>query len=311
MWNEFDKDLRVCLRKEHVPKEASIIRENVNGKIITHMEVEYFLPEKTLKRSAETTVASSKRQKVPNDVHYNDPAQQELQVANANPILDSVETDDSSKQSGVKKAYAFVKKLTGTLGGSGSHGPIYGELTQGSMQKMVNLMKDHTGLDSSSFFIDVGSGIGKPNFHVANDPGVQVSLGLEVDANRWLLSMNCLLATLDFAAEEKFILSKQDDTSLREQLAKQKCIFIQGDIEHAKVFDPFTHVYMFSIGFPPDLWVKLAGIWNRSASPYLICFHAPKDIVESYGFDVELLAQTQTSMHGSNERGSYGVCVSS
>ena len=67
------------------------------------------------------------------------------------------------------------------------------------------------------------------------------------------------------------------------------------------MFDPFTHVYMFSIGFPPGLWVELADIWNRSASPYLICFHAPKDIVDGYGFEVELLAQTQTSIHGSKE----------
>ena len=50
-------------------------------------------------------------------------------------------------------------------------------------------MKTHTGLDSSSFFLDVGSGIGKPNFHVAIDPGVQVSFGLEIDDDRWLLSL--------------------------------------------------------------------------------------------------------------------------
>jgi uncharacterized membrane protein YgcG len=167
------------------------------------------------------------------------------------------------------------------------------------MQKMVDLMIQHTGLDRDSFFLDVGSGIGKPNFHVANDPCVQVSFGLEVDPDRWLLSINCLLATLEFAAD--IVLSKPNDTSLREQLAKQKCIFIQGDIKNASVFDPFTHVYMFSIGFPPTLWVELARIWNKSASPYLICFHAPKDIVEKYKFDVEFLAQTKTTMHGSKE----------
>jgi hypothetical protein len=45
----------------------------------------------------------------------------------------------------------------------------------------------------------------------------------------------------------------------------------------------------------------LANIWNRSSSPYLICYHAPKDIVETYEFEVELVAQRQTSMHGSKE----------
>ena len=108
-------------------------------------------------------------------------------------------------------------------------------------------MKTNTGLDSSSFFLDVGSGIGKPNFHVAIDPGVQVSFGLEIDDDRWLLSLNCLIATHQFADQYG---------------AHLKCIFIKGDIIHANVFDPFTHVYMFSIGFPSALWVELAVIWN-------------------------------------------------
>ena len=54
-------------------------------------------------------------------------------------------------------------------------------------------------------------------------------------------------------------------------------------------------------GFPPDLWVDLSEMWNRSHSEYLICYHGPKNIIESYGFHVELLTQTPTSMHGSKE----------
>ena len=251
-------------------------------------------------------MAPSKRQKVPNDVHCNVPAQQELQAANTNPISDVVEMDDNSKQPGVQEVYKILRKTTGNHGGSSSHGPIYGELTAGSMQKMVELMKQHTDLDSSSIFLDVGSGIGKPNFHVANDPGVQVSLGLEVNANRYLLSMNCLLATLEFATQD-IIMSKKNEMTLvkqqrvKQQLAKQKCMFVHGDIRTVKTFNPFTHVYMFSTGFPPKLWKTLAAIWNDSSTPYLICFQSEKDLVQKYEFDVELLAQTKTTMHGSNE----------
>jgi hypothetical protein len=43
-------------------------------------------------------------------------------------------------------------------------------------------------------------------------------------------------------------------------------------------------------------------MWNSSQSPYLICYHGPKDIINSYEFDVELIAQIQTSMHGSKEQ---------
>jgi hypothetical protein len=61
---------------------------------------------------------------------------------------------------------------------------------------------------------------------------------------------------------------------------------------------------MFSIGFPPDLWIYLAEQWNKSdrdICQYLICYHGPKDIIDCYEFEVELLAQMPTSMHGSKE----------
>jgi hypothetical protein len=47
--------------------------------------------------------------------------------------------------------------------------------------------------------------------------------------------------------------------------------------------------------------VFLAEAWNRSQSPYMICFHGPKTIINEYEFEVELLAQTPTSMHASGE----------
>ena len=53
--------------------------------------------------------------------------------------------------------------------------------------------------------------------------------------------------------------------------------------------------------FPPTLWDHLAAMFNTSQSQYLICFHSPKVIVEEYGFEVELITQTSTSMHGSSE----------
>jgi hypothetical protein len=55
-------------------------------------------------------------------------------------------------------------------------------------------------------------------------------------------------------------------------------------------------------------------MWNTSSSStapsepegtrnceYLICYHGPKAIIEDYEFNVELLAQMPTSMHGSKE----------
>jgi len=187
----------------------------------------------------------------------------------------------------VKLIYKLVRKITGNIGGNGSSGAIYGELTVGSMQKMVNLMKEHTDFDANSRFIDVGSGIGKPNLHVAQDPGVEFSYGIEMERSRWILGMSCLKRALAEAVQKKEL--------------GHRCFFDHGNIKQAKTFDPFTHVYMFSIGFPPTLWDHLVNMFNKSHSPFLICYHSPRHIIERYGFEVELITQTTTSMHGSSE----------
>jgi Histone methylation protein DOT1 len=198
----------------------------------------------------------------------------------------------------VRHVYSIIKKLTGSIGGNGSFGPIYGELTMGSMQKMIGLMKEHTELNTTSRFIDVGSGIGKPNLHVAQDPGVEFSYGIEVEADRWLLGMNCLKSVLDAASEQEQQCSVEHSGTDK---LFHNCLFEHGDITDAHTLDPFTHVYMFSIGFPPKLWHALSKMWNRSASLYLICYHGPKHILQKYEFDVELIIQMPTSMHGSKE----------
>jgi len=209
----------------------------------------------------------------------------------------------------VRQVYKIVNKLTGSLGGNGYSGPIYGELTMGSMQKMIDLMMEHTHLNEHSRFIDVGSGIGKPNLHVAQYPGVEFSCGVEMEHTRWSLGMTCLKAILDEAQ------AQQQQNLPSDESIRGNCMFLHNNILEAKTFDPFTHVYMFSIGFPPPLWTRLSEMWNNSGSSsaplsdlegtrnceYLICYHGPKAIIEDYEFDVELLAQMPTSMHGSKE----------
>ena len=54
-------------------------------------------------------------------------------------------------------------------------------------------------------------------------------------------------------------------------------------------------------GFPPPLWEKLSEMYNKSQSEYLICYHGPRNIIDKYEFNVELIAQMTTSMHGSKE----------
>lgn len=85
------------------------------------------------------------------------------------------------------------------------------------------------------------------------------------------------------------------------QYVRSQIFFHYGDITEAQTLDPFTHVYMFDIGFPPTLFYEIADRFNNSRCPYLICYHGPRLIAERYGFDVELITQIPTSMHGSSE----------
>jgi hypothetical protein len=147
-------------------------------------------------------------------------------------------------QENVHHVYKIVSKLTGSVGGNGSFGAIYGELTMGSMQKMVDLMKKYTEFGSSSRYIDVGSGLGKPNLHVCQDPGVEFSYGIEMEMSRWMLGMANLQAVVKAASMQQ---ASGDSFSEQEQI---RCngYFEHGNIMDAASFDPFTHVYMFSIG---------------------------------------------------------------
>jgi hypothetical protein len=91
----------------------------------------------------------------------------------------------------VEKVYKIVKKATGALGGNGSTGAIYGELTTRALQRVYNIMVDKCNLSSASRMIDVGAGLGKPSFHAAQDPAVRLSLGAELEDIRWNVSLIC------------------------------------------------------------------------------------------------------------------------
>lgn len=85
----------------------------------------------------------------------------------------------------VEEAYKILRKVTGTLGGNGSTGAIYGELTLRALQRVYNIMVEKCNLTQSSRMIDVGAGLGKPSFHAAQDPAVRLSLGMELEDIRW------------------------------------------------------------------------------------------------------------------------------
>ena len=196
----------------------------------------------------------------------------------------------------VKTVYSIIRSATGSIGGNADGGAIYGETTAFSLQNIINLMKAHANFTSDSRFIDVGSGLGKPNLHVAQDPGVRFSCGIEVNRIRWMLSLNNLLNVLQYRIHQSTsgIINEAN-------LLGFNCFFSYGDISMAETFNPFTHVYMFDIGFPPNLMTHLSTVFNRSCSSYLICYHPPAIMIVRYKFDIILMCQQNTTMHGSGE----------
>ena len=102
----------------------------------------------------------------------------------------------------VNEIYKLVKKATGALGGNGSTGAIYGECTMRGLQRPYNILMEKCGLGPNSRLIDVGAGLGKPNFHAAQDPGVRLSIGVELEEIRWkVFNFPYLVYMLLFASE--------------------------------------------------------------------------------------------------------------
>jgi len=187
----------------------------------------------------------------------------------------------------VQRLYQVIQKATGAVGGYGHNGPVYGEVTMGTFQKVVDAMSRFTEFDASSSFVDVGAGLGKPSFHVALNPGVKLSAGIELEQLRFELSMHNL----------RFVRPALPE--LRDSVV----YFAREDATNMGDFENFTHVYMFDVGFPPSVLVSLANSFNRSKCvKALVSFQRPDRVISVYGFGVELVHQVQTRMNGSSEQ---------
>jgi hypothetical protein len=182
--------------------------------------------------------------------------------------------------------YSAFRKQTGTLGGGGAGGAIYGELTQKSFQRVVDYLKDNCGFDASSVFIDIGAGLGKPSAHVAVNPGVRLSLGVELIGGRWWQSMCMMKALLDNDNLKPFA---------------EKMFFAHADMCDMDSFEPVTHLYSFNRGFPPEAMRTMAKLFHKSSSTkYFICYDNERRL-EGFGFGVELLEKVSVKMAGSGE----------
>lgn len=199
---------------------------------------------------------------------------------------------DELTNSHLKRMYALVRRRTGKLGGGGAGGAIYGEVTQKSFARIVDFLKSNCQFGTSSTFIDIGAGLGKPNLHVALDPGVKASVGVELGGERWWQSMDILWHGFE---ENEAAATGLDSLNGPIFLA-------HADFLNMKSLEAFTHVYMFDKGFPPILMEHISTVFNSSTkSEYLICYKKPRHIIEEYSFHVEEIGRIVTKMSGSGE----------
>lgn len=69
---------------------------------------------------------------------------------------------------------------------------------------------------------------------------------------------------------------------------------LHADICDAKTFNPFSHVYMYDIGFPTELHIEIAKRFNASLyADYLISFYPERNVVDDCGFDVEFIHKVE------------------
>ena len=191
---------------------------------------------------------------------------------------------------GVAATYGVIRRATGATGGGANGGAIYGEIGATSFQRVVDYLKGSCGLDAQSYFLDVGSGLGKPNLHVAQDPGVACSVGVEADETRWQLGLHNLNSVFRACAEDATLVSP-------------KVAFARRDVDDCETLDPFSHVYAFDVGFPPALLLSLGRKFNASKATcaYYVSYQNPRRFLGDYGFRAELATQLTVSMHGSSE----------
>ncbi|KAF0686817.1 Aste57867_21414 [Aphanomyces stellatus] len=265
----------------HVSRRSGLISKVLNSasalRIKPHARTLPDTPKAPRKRKLDSSVgAKQKKAKTP-DVPS---------TAKPLSIERTKEIDSNFVQHDVTTVYQLIHKQTGALGGNGAGGAIYGEITKNSMGKIIDYMVEHCDFSDQSVFLDIGSGLGKPNFHAAVTPGVAISYGVELEDQRWELSLYNLRAVLTSTVRSKV----------------RPVIFTQGDINDAETLDPFSHVYSFDVGFPPAVMAHIAECFNDSReSRYFISFHGPKKVIDQYGFDVEEIGRLATSMAGSSE----------
>lgn len=192
------------------------------------------------------------------------------------------------------------------------HTPIYGEINETGVARILSWWRDNAGLGADSVFMEAGSGRGKPCFLAKLQYDVGTVIGIEVVPERRFIGEYIRRVLLRSG------ISSMDDISF---LVSDLCVGAASPMnsaiaaagEHDKdvamdttPWSALTHWYTFDTGFPPDVMEAVGTLINRlihrgGALEHFACFHSPDRLAE-VGFDMKALRlayKTVVNMEGS------------
>jgi hypothetical protein len=113
------------------------------------------VPHSTTKKRIICCLENSKEQTTTTTHHVHH--QVVLPPASCSRTLFVCESSEKAKISFlVSQIYSIIRKYTGSLGGHGYGGAIYGEITTNSFQRVVDVLKQRCFFNTSSKFLDIG-----------------------------------------------------------------------------------------------------------------------------------------------------------
>ena len=138
-------------------------------------------------------------------------------------------------------------------------GPTFAQLRKGSLEKLMDALKEKTEFDRNSTFLDIGAGLNLPALHATTEY-CGFAAGVEVDPS---YTKSAARLTTDF-----FVAEKDGGREINPHVGLI-CI----DAMSLPPLSFFSHIYMFDKVFPPELHNHLLDLLAVSEWKVLVCFN--------------------------------------
>ncbi|KAG2501386.1 hypothetical protein HYH03_001174 [Edaphochlamys debaryana] len=196
----------------------------------------------------------------------------------------------------VDALYSLMQSFENKLGGGEGVEGLYGSITQGGMQKVLDCLRHNTGFNKSSKLVDIGAGLGRPLLHAMVTAGLEDVWGVELD------SVKCNKATA-FCGHVIENMALKGMIRADSRVPEIYC----SSIEEVKSLDPATHAYSFWEGVPGTGKIAFGELFAKSKTLKAVAVvqravrgEEPAAMMREWGFGpVMLISAFPVSMSGS------------